>query len=284
MPVQPLRRVSTDPGGAAPGRGTPPSASAPSTEDATTPFAMPDAAAPGDGARPASGVADVESPSAMGGWEAADVVTPWAPETPWGSLQELGAPAAAGLATLQRTARGMPASAPLQVQRAHAEPARLPTPATAPAGQVTAPGEMSWPAPAGTNGQLDLARPVAAPPVDMTALQREPAAGASVAQPVAPVVAQPVTPAVAQPAPVVAQPVPEVQRQEAPASDAAPASQPPTATVSSESASAASGGTTPQTEEELDVLAGRLYDHIALRLRRELRMDRERTGLLTDLT
>jgi hypothetical protein len=282
MPVQPLRRVSTDPGGAAPGRGTPPSASAPSTEGATTPFAMPDAVGPGDGVWPASGVADVESPSAMGGWEAADVVTPWAPQTSWGSLQEFGPPAAAGLATLQRTARGMPASAPLQVQRAQAEPAQLWTPATAPAGQITAPGETSWPAPAGTDGQLGLARPAAAPTTDMTALQREAVAGTSVA----PVVAQP-APVIAQPAPVVAQPVPEVQRQEAsaPAAPApAPTSQPPTATVSSESANAASGGTTPQTEEELDVLAGRLYDHIALRLRRELRMDRERTGLLTDLT
>lgn len=107
-----------------------------------------------------------------------------------------------------------------------------------------------------------------------TAVQRDAAAGMPVTQP-APVVAQPAPP-------VVAQFVPEVQRQEEPA--AAPASEPPSATtITSESTTTAAGGTTPQTEEELDVLAGRLYDHIAGRLRRELRMDRERTGLLTDL-
>lgn len=98
------------------------------------------------------------------------------------------------------------------------------------------------------------------------ALQREIAAGVPIAQPVA------------QPAPA-----PEVQRQEAPAP--APAAAPPaSATVPSESTNATAGGASPQTEEELDVLAGRLYDHIAGRLRRELRMDRERTGLLTDLS
>jgi hypothetical protein len=228
-------------------------------------------------------VPDVSSPSAASGWEGAAVaVTPWTPDTSGGSLQEAGAPAGTGLATLQRTAEGMPASMPQTVQRleatalqrvqgTQAQPAQRWSAATGPAGQIMAPGETSWLAPAGADGELDLAKPSAAPATATAALQRDAAAGISDVQPAA------------QPAPVVAQPVPEVQRQEAPASDAAPAS-PPTATVGSESANAASGGTTPQTEEELDVLAGRLYDHIATRLRRELRMDRERTGLLTDLS
>jgi hypothetical protein len=144
-----------------------------------------------------------------------------------------------------------------------------------------APGETSCLAPACAPGELDLAKPVAGPGTAATALQRDAATGTPVAQSASDI-AQP-APAVAQPAPVVAQFVPEVQRQEDTAS-AAPASQPPTATVTSESTNTAAGGATPQTEEELDVLAGRLYDHIANRLRRELRMDRERTGLLTDLT
>jgi hypothetical protein len=269
---------------------------------------MPAAAAPGDVLRAVSGMADVEDsagPSAStptsSSWEGtADVVTPWTPEAAAGSLQETGAAMATGLATLQRAAdrtpesirrmpdsiHGLPASTPPTVQRTRAPqrgqgtqavPARLWSPATGPTGQLTAAGETSWPAPAATDGELDLVRPVAVPTADATQVQREAAQSMSAAQPIAPVIAQP---------------VPEVQRQEAPAPAAsapaapasAPASQPPTATVSSESANAASGGATPQTEEELDVLAGRLYDHIAVRLRRELRMDRERTGLLTDLS
>jgi hypothetical protein len=176
----------------------------------------------------------------------------------------------------------MPASVPQAVQRLRA--------AVSPQGQATQaePAQLWSPtngtaAPAGLDGVLELAMPTAAPATATAELQRDAADDTSVAPSEAPVIAQP-APVVAQPAPVVAQPVPEVQRQEA-AAPAAAASEPPTATVSSGADSTAAGaGTTPQTEEELDVLAGRLYDHIALRLRRELRMDRERTGLLTDLT
>jgi hypothetical protein len=38
----------------------------------------------------------------------------------------------------------------------------------------------------------------------------------------------------------------------------------------------------PQEPEELDELAGRLYDRLRSRLRQELLLDRERAGLLTD--
>ena len=36
-------------------------------------------------------------------------------------------------------------------------------------------------------------------------------------------------------------------------------------------------------DDELDALAARLYDRIRLRLRSELRVDRERAGRITDL-
>jgi hypothetical protein len=52
-------------------------------------------------------------------------------------------------------------------------------------------------------------------------------------------------------------------------------------TTQSERAEAASpGGQPPQ---DLDELAGRLYERIRHRLKAELRLDRERAGLLTDL-
>jgi hypothetical protein len=38
-----------------------------------------------------------------------------------------------------------------------------------------------------------------------------------------------------------------------------------------------------QGEADLEDLARRLYDHISVRLRRELLLDRERSGLLTDM-
>lgn len=76
---------------------------------------------------------------------------------------------------------------------------------------------------------------------------------------------------------------PVVQRAPEPAevAETPPSAAAPVAAVPA-GATAAAGGM-PRSEEDLDVLAGRLYDHIAGRLRRELRVDRERTGLLTDL-
>lgn len=74
-------------------------------------------------------------------------------------------------------------------------------------------------------------------------------------------------------------PAPVVQRAPEPVAVAEP---PPPAVAVAAGVAAASGGP-PQSEEDLDVLAGRLYEHIAGRLRHELRVDRERTGLLTDL-
>ena len=84
-----------------------------------------------------------------------------------------------------------------------------------------------------------------------------------------------------------------------PAGDSACASAPPAVQRAAEDATPAppagpapdvsTGGTVADrepeehTEEQLDVLAGRLYSRISARLRRELRIDRERAGLLSDL-
>jgi hypothetical protein len=128
---------------------------------------------------------------------------------------------------------------------------------------------------AGPAGLVDAGLPLADPtpatagsplagPTMTSAVQREMATSVPVPEPAA-----------APPA--------EVQRQESPAPPAAAAPAPPTATIAAGPADAPDGRGGQQTEEELDVLAGRLYDHIAGRLRHELRMDRERTGLLNDL-
>ena len=44
------------------------------------------------------------------------------------------------------------------------------------------------------------------------------------------------------------------------------------------------GGGVPTGDKELDELARRLYDRLRSRLRQELLVDRERSGLLSDLT
>jgi hypothetical protein len=128
-------------------------------------------------------------------------------------------------------------------------------------------------APAGA-GAVDLAMP----PV-----QLRPAPDGGTAAHLVPM--QTIAPAPVAPAPpvpaVTAPPV--VQRAPEPAEVAGtpPSTAEPVAAVTA--GAAAAGGSMPRSEEDLDVLAGRLYDHIAGRLRRELRVDRERTGLLTDL-
>ena len=136
--------------------------------------------------------------------------------------------------------------------------------------------------PAGTDaasgaGAVDLAMPpvqlrpapeggTAAPPVPMRTVAAPARAPAAPAPPVTADAAPPV-----------------VQRAPAPAevAETPPSTAAPVAAVTA--GAAAAGGSMPRSEEDLDVLAGRLYDHIAGRLRRELRVDRERTGLLTDL-
>jgi hypothetical protein len=127
--------------------------------------------------------------------------------------------------------------------------------------------------------------PAAAGAVDlaMPPVQLRPAPdGATAAQPVPmQTIAAPAPVAPAPPVSAVA--VPPVQRAPEPVEVAGtpPSTAEPVAAVTA--GAAAAGGSMPRSEEDLDVLAGRLYDHIAGRLRRELRVDRERTGLLTDL-
>lgn len=131
------------------------------------------------------------------------------------------------------------------------------------------------------NGAVDLAMPQ----VQLRATQTGTPAvlprltPSQLAQPPAPVAP------VAAPEPVVQRAVEPATVAEAPPPAAAPVAEtpPPAAAPVAAAGAAAASGSPPQSEEDLDVLAGRLYEHIAGRLRHELRVDRERTGLLTDL-
>jgi hypothetical protein len=292
--VQPLRRVVAGAPASvappAPGSVISPASVAPAAHGstATPPASGPSALMPGppvdDGFGPMTAITDVGAgPSATAPRTAlaelgsvAEAVALHAPAVSWGtSGTAIGTPQAvqtlaAGAPTLAapsalRPAGGTAASGPSAVQRASAQPQG------SAAGQPVAPF-TSWPAPADGGGHLDLAVPpvpasfaATAGPVGgsalTTAVQRDLTVHAPAAEP--------------------ATPPAQVQREEAPPMTAAPA--PPTATAVPDPADAPAGRGGPQTEEELDVLAGRLYDHIAGRLRHELRMDRERTGLLNDL-